>query len=59
MALIFTSPPAAAADAALDRPAIVAAAEALGGLDRVRTVRNVTLIGYGMWACLLYTSRCV
>lgn len=41
---------AADADAAADRPAIAAAAEALGGLDRVRAVRNITLIGYGMWA---------
>ncbi len=41
---------ARAADAAADRPVIVAAAEALGGLERVRAVRNITLIGYGMWA---------
>jgi len=41
---------AADTDAAKDRPVIAAAAEALGGLDRVRAVRNITLIGYGMWA---------
>ena len=41
---------AADTDAAADRPAIAAAAEALGGLSRVRAVRNITLIGYGMWA---------
>jgi glyoxylase-like metal-dependent hydrolase (beta-lactamase superfamily II) len=48
--LAFASPGVRAADAAADRPAIASAAEALGGLERVRAVRNITLIGYGMWA---------
>jgi glyoxylase-like metal-dependent hydrolase (beta-lactamase superfamily II) len=33
-----------------ERPDIIAAATALGGLDRVRSVKNITLIGYGMYA---------
>ncbi len=32
------------------RALIVASAEALGGLDRVRRLKNITLIGYGMYA---------
>jgi glyoxylase-like metal-dependent hydrolase (beta-lactamase superfamily II) len=33
-----------------EREAMVAAADALGGLARVRAVKNITLIGYGMYA---------
>ena len=40
----------AAPDAAADRPLIVEAANALGGLERVRSIKNITLIGYGMYA---------
>jgi glyoxylase-like metal-dependent hydrolase (beta-lactamase superfamily II) len=40
----------AAADAAAARPLIVDAANALGGLERVRQVKNITLIGYGTYA---------
>jgi glyoxylase-like metal-dependent hydrolase (beta-lactamase superfamily II) len=33
-----------------DRALIVAAAEALGGLEKVQHIKNITLIGYGMYA---------
>jgi hypothetical protein len=33
-----------------DRATIAAAAAALGGADRIRAVRNITLIGYGQYA---------
>jgi glyoxylase-like metal-dependent hydrolase (beta-lactamase superfamily II) len=32
------------------RPTIEAAAQALGGIDRIRSVRNITLYGNGLWA---------
>jgi len=37
-------------DTAALRPLIAQAANALGGVDRVRSVKNITLIGYGQYA---------
>jgi glyoxylase-like metal-dependent hydrolase (beta-lactamase superfamily II) len=41
---------AAAAAAPAPRQILEAAAAALGGLERIRAVRNITLIGYGQYA---------
>jgi glyoxylase-like metal-dependent hydrolase (beta-lactamase superfamily II) len=50
VAFLSQSIPGAARAATSDRPLLVAAAEALGGLQRVQGVRNITLIGYGTYA---------
>lgn len=42
--------PAPAQDPSADRAAISAAAAALGGAERIRSVKNITLIGYGQYA---------
>ena len=39
---------ARAAEEPAGRATIVAAAQALGGLDRVRAVKNISLIGYAI-----------
>ena len=49
---LFTFDPAAARAQATspERAAVTAAAEALGGAARIRTLRNFTLVGYGQYA---------
>jgi hypothetical protein len=47
---ILTQVRAAADEPAHARNVIAAAARALGGADRIRAVRNITLIGYGQYA---------
>lgn len=48
--VVVSAAPASAAQNPGGRQAVEAGAEALGGLARVRAVRNITLIGYGQYA---------
>jgi glyoxylase-like metal-dependent hydrolase (beta-lactamase superfamily II) len=49
LAATSAEPASAAAVSGAQAP-IIEAANALGGLERIRAVKNITLIGYGMWA---------
>jgi glyoxylase-like metal-dependent hydrolase (beta-lactamase superfamily II) len=49
-ALLAASGAAEAAAGAPEMAAITRAADALGGIERVRAVRNITLVGYGQYA---------
>jgi glyoxylase-like metal-dependent hydrolase (beta-lactamase superfamily II) len=44
------APLTAAVSASAEQQTIAAAAEALGGLERVKAVKNITLVGYGQYA---------
>jgi glyoxylase-like metal-dependent hydrolase (beta-lactamase superfamily II) len=50
MVLSMTCSGLVLAAAATDRADIVAAANALGGLERVKAVKNITLIGHGLYS---------
>src|SRR6185295_7355134 len=56
-ALIFAAPLTSLAQQTPNRKIVEQAAQALGGADRIRSIKNITLVGYGQYAYMFGGGR--